>query len=77
MEIGLFEVYLFLLMELFDENEQSVFVDSAVCNIWTRIKCSVCDKTNLFLKMLQYFNLELRLPCLTSLSARVLFALAR
>lgn len=33
MEIGLFEVYLFLLMESCDENEQSVFVNSAVCNI--------------------------------------------
>lgn len=30
MEISLFEVYLFLLMELFDESEQGVFVNSAV-----------------------------------------------
>lgn len=30
MEMGLFEVYLFLLMELFDEIEQSMFVKSAV-----------------------------------------------
>lgn len=44
MEIGLFEVYLFLLMDSFDENEQSVFVNSAVCNVWTCVKCSVWGK---------------------------------
>lgn len=66
MEIGLFEVYLFLLMELFDENERSVFVNSAVCNIRMCIKRSVWNKTILFPKMSQYFNLELKLRCLSS-----------
>lgn len=66
MEIGLFEVYLCLLMELCDENEQSVFVNSAVCNIWACIKCSVWDKTILFPKNITIF-LELRLRCLTFL----------